>query len=201
MAVSYTHLVPFVLKNIAVTGKDYTFSLYLKSNGNSSISVEGNNITSTTAWARQYVTFSATKANVEISFNKTGTYYFYNTQLETGKICSDWTPNPEDISEDVLNAETIAKQTATKFSWLVKSGTSESNFELTDRTISLISKNINSNGIVTFMNTAKGEVYKNLYASTGYAAVSYTHLDVYKRQPLFFQIKLKEYLPIKLKIK
>lgn len=161
--------VPFVLKNIAVTGKDYTFSLYLKSNGDSSISVEGNNITSTTAWTRQYVTFSATKANVEISFNKTGTYYFYNTQLETGKICSDWTPNPEDISEDVLNAETIAKQTATKFSWLVKSGTSESNFELTDRTISLISKNINLNGIVTFMNTAKGEVYKNLYVPTGYA--------------------------------
>lgn len=179
--------VPFVLKNIAVTGKNYTFSLYLKSNGDSSISVEGNNITSTTAWTRQYVTFSATKANVEISFNKTGTYYFYNTQLETGKICSDWTPNPEDISEDVLNAETIAKQTATKFSWLVKSGTSESNFELTDRTISLISKNINLNGIVTFMNTAKGEVYKNLYASTGYAdfesikstddAICYAKLD------------------------
>lgn len=161
--------VPFVLKNIAVTGKDYTFSLYLKSNDDSSISVEGNNITSTTAWARQYVTFSATKANVEISFNKTGTYYFYNTQLETGKICSDWTPNPEDISEDVLNAETIAKQTATKFSWLVKSGTSESNFELTDRTIELISDNINIQGIVTFMNTAKGEVYKNLYVPTGYA--------------------------------
>ena len=179
--------VPFVLKNIAVTGKDYTFSLYLKSNSDSSISVEGNNITSTTAWTRQYVTFSATKANVEISFNKTGTYYFYNTQLETGKICSDWTPNPEDISEDVLNAETIAKQTATKFSWLVKSGTSESDFELTDRTISLISKNINLNGIVTFMNTAKGEVYKNLYASTGYAdfesikstdeAICYAKLD------------------------
>lgn len=161
--------VPFVLKNIAVTGKYYTFSLYLKSKGDSSISVEGNNITSTTAWTRQYVTFSATKANVEISFNKTGTYYFYNTQLETGKICSDWTPNPEDISEDVLNAETIAKQTATKFSWLVKSGTSESNFELTDRTIELISDNINIQGIVTFMNTAKGEVYKNLYVPTGYA--------------------------------
>lgn len=179
--------VPFVLKNIAVTGKYYTFSLYLKSNSASSISVEGNNITSTTAWTRQYVIFSATKANVEISFNKTGTYYFYNTQLETGKICSDWTPNPEDISEDVLNAETIAKQTATKFSWLVKSGTNESNFEITDRVINLISKNINLDGIVTFINTAKGEVYKNLYTSTGYAdfesikstdeAICYAKLD------------------------
>ena len=179
--------VPFVLKNIAVTGKDYTFSLYLKSNSASSISVEGNNITSITAWTRQYVTFSATKANVEISFNKTGTYYFYNTQLETGKICSDWTPNPEDISEDVLNVETIAKQTATKFSWLVKSGTNESNFEITDRVINLISKNINLDGIVTFINTAKGEVYKNLYTSTGYAdfesikstdeAICYAKLD------------------------
>ena len=87
-------------------------------------------------------------------------------KIEKGTKSTSYSPSPEDVAH---NIKTVEEQTATKFSWLVKSGTSESNFELTDRIISLISKNINLNGIVTFMNTAKGEVYKNLYASTGYA--------------------------------
>lgn len=105
-------------------------------------------------------------------------------KIEKGTKSTSYSPSPEDVAH---NIKTVEEQTATKFSWLVKSGTSESNFELTDRTISLISKNINLNGIVTFMNTAKGEVYKNLYASTGYAdfesikstddAICYAKLD------------------------
>lgn len=87
-------------------------------------------------------------------------------KIEKGTKSTSYSPSPEDVAH---NIKTVEEQTATKFSWLVKSGTSESDFELTDRIISLISKNINLNGIVTFMNTAKGEVYKNLYASTGYA--------------------------------
>lgn len=105
-------------------------------------------------------------------------------KIEKGTKSTSYSPSPEDVAH---NIKTVEEQTATKFSWLVKSGTSESNFELTDRTISLISKNINLNGIVTFMNTAKGEVYKNLYAYTGYAdfesikstddAICYAKLD------------------------
>lgn len=105
-------------------------------------------------------------------------------KIEKGTKSTSYSPSPEDVAH---NIKTVEEQTATKFSWLVKSGTSESNFELTDRTIRLISKNINLNGIVTFMNTAKGEVYKNLYASTGYAdfesikstddAICYAKLD------------------------
>lgn len=105
-------------------------------------------------------------------------------KIEKGTKSTSYSPSPEDVAH---NIKTVEEQTATKFSWLVKSGTSESNFELTDRTISLISKNINLNGIVTFINTAKGEVYKNLYTSTGYAdfesikstdeAICYAKLD------------------------
>lgn len=105
-------------------------------------------------------------------------------KIEKGTKSTSYSPSPEDVTH---NIKTVEEQTAAKFSWLVKSGTSESNFELTDRIISLISKNINLNGIVTFMNTAKGEVYKNLYASTGYAdfesikstddAICYAKLD------------------------
>ena len=51
---------------------------------------------------------------------------------------------------DSKEAKTIAEQTAEKFSWIVKSGTSETNFELTDRTAQLVADNINLNGLVTF---------------------------------------------------
>lgn len=49
-----------------------------------------------------------------------------------------------------LSAQTIAKQTASKFQWIVKSGTSATDFTLTDRTAQLVANNINLNGLVTF---------------------------------------------------
>lgn len=48
------------------------------------------------------------------------------------------------------NAQTIANQTASKFEWIVKSGTSASNFTLTDRTAQLVADSINLKGLVTF---------------------------------------------------
>ena len=48
------------------------------------------------------------------------------------------------------NAQTIANQTASKFQWIVKSGSSATNFALTDRTAQLVAENINLNGLVTF---------------------------------------------------
>lgn len=154
---------PFTMKNLMTSGKDYVFSLYLKNSNSSSISVYGTELASEKTWTRKYVSFTATGTDLSIVFKSTGTYYFYNTQLETGKVCSDWTPNPQDTSDDIENATSIAEQTADKFSWIVKSGTSSSNFELTDRTINLISENINLDGVVSFMNTAKGNGKRNLY--------------------------------------
>ena len=45
-----------------------------------------------------------------------------------------------------------ALQTADKINWIVKSGTSASNFTLTDRAISLVADNIDLDGYVTFTN-------------------------------------------------
>lgn len=84
-------------------------------------------------------------------------------KLEKGNKPTDWTPAPEDVNGKIVNVETIANQTADKFSWIVKSGTSSSNFEITDRLMNLVSANINLDGIVSFMNTAKGDGRKNLY--------------------------------------
>lgn len=50
----------------------------------------------------------------------------------------------------ISSVQTIATQTADKFNWLVKSGTSSTNFELTDRTATLVANAINLNGLVTF---------------------------------------------------
>lgn len=145
------------------SGKDYTFSLYLKNVNSSSITIMGEELTSSTTWVRQYTSFTATGTDLSILFKATGTYYFYNMQLETGKICSDWTPNPADVDDDLENATSIAQQAADKFSWIVKSGTSASNFEITDKFMNLVSTNINLDGVVSFMNTAKGDGRKNLY--------------------------------------
>lgn len=48
------------------------------------------------------------------------------------------------------SAKTTAEQTASKFSWIVKSGTSATDFTLTDRTAQLVANKINLNGLVTF---------------------------------------------------
>ena len=84
-------------------------------------------------------------------------------KIERGTSATPFTLAPEDVNGKIVNAETIANQTANKFSWIVKSGTSASNFEITDRLMNLVSANINLDGIVNFMNTAKGEGRKNLY--------------------------------------
>ena len=84
-------------------------------------------------------------------------------KIERGTSATPFTLAPEDVNGKIVNAETIANQTANKFSWIVKSGTSSSNFEITDRLMNLVSANINLDGIVSFMNTAKGDGRKNLY--------------------------------------
>lgn len=48
------------------------------------------------------------------------------------------------------NAQTIANQTASKFQWIVKSGSSATDFTLTDRTAQLVADSINLHGLVTF---------------------------------------------------
>lgn len=84
-------------------------------------------------------------------------------KIERGTSATPFTLAPEDVNGKIVNVETIANQTAKEFSWIVKSGTSSSNFEITDRLMNLVSANINLDGIVSFMNTAKGDGRKNLY--------------------------------------
>ena len=54
------------------------------------------------------------------------------------------------VDSTANNAMSLAEQNASKFSWIVKSGSSATDFTLTDRTASLVADYINLNGKVTF---------------------------------------------------
>lgn len=102
---------PFVLHNISEVNKEYTFSLYIRSDAEGSITVGGETIETTTEWANHAVTFIADSIDVSIFFNVIGTYYLYNTQLEIGNRNTDWRPAVEDIDLNI----SAAGKTATNY--------------------------------------------------------------------------------------
>lgn len=56
---------------------------------------------------------------------------------------------------EMKSVQTVATQTANKFNWIVKSGTSSSDFTLTDRVASLLSEEFNIDALTTFKNSAQ----------------------------------------------
>lgn len=74
--------------------------------------------------------------------------------VEKADTPSEYAINPKDLQNytdtQVSSVRTIAEQTADKFTWLVESGDSSSNFTLTDRAAQLVAQYINLNGTVTF---------------------------------------------------
>lgn len=83
------------------------------------------------------------------------TYLIKKLKIERGNKATDWTPAPEDTEAEIQTVKTIAEQTADKFSWLVKSGTSSTDFTLTDRVASLLSTQFNIDALTTFKNSAE----------------------------------------------
>lgn len=104
-------------------------------------------------WKPTVLGNNCSKLNLMVGVSDTSTaynVYFTELKLEKGNKATDWTPAPEDVDQQITAAETIASQTADKFNWLVKSGTNSTDFELTDRTATLVASAINMNGLVTF---------------------------------------------------
>lgn len=98
---------------------------------------------------------SASASKITEIGNKLTNDYYSKTEtdaaikIESDKI--DSIVSRVDTIDSVSNeAITKATQASDRFSWLVKSGTSESDFLLTDRTASLVSEYINLNGLVEF---------------------------------------------------
>ncbi len=102
-------------------------------------------------WSRISYAFSyrypvAIDANIMIhTGNCSGDLYFKNLKLERGNKATDWTPAPEDTDgkiDTVSNSISQVKQTADKINWLVASGDSVSNMQMTSEAYTLISENI-----------------------------------------------------------
>ena len=92
-------------------------------------------------------------------------------KVEKGNKATDWTPAPEDMAtqaslevtaeairgevSDVSGRVSLVEQSAGKFDWLIKSGTSSTNFTLTDRVATLLSSEFNIDALTTFKNSAQ----------------------------------------------
>lgn len=154
---------PPIAKAKMVNGEKYTISAWIRASKACTLNFRNemmgsNTISVTTAW--QKYTFTST-------INTGATYYsdvFYvasgiangmwievhSLKLEKGTKTTDWEPAPEDLESSIDSVKTVATQTSEKFNWLVKSGTSATDFTLTDRTATLVANVINLKGLVTF---------------------------------------------------
>ena len=104
---------------------------------------------------------SAATASMRVSLFRNGSIHVKKCKVEYGTKTTDWSPAPEDIDSSIASVQTIATQAADKFNWLVKSGTSATDFTLTDRTATLVANAINLKGLVTFSgldSTAQGKI-------------------------------------------
>lgn len=92
---------PFYLNDICTVGQEYTLSFWIKSEAAGSITAGGIAFATSSTWAKQAVTFTATATDLTLTFTVTGTYYIYHPQLEFGNKPSDWSPAPEDTTDAI----------------------------------------------------------------------------------------------------
>lgn len=92
---------PFVLNGIMTIGETYTLSLWISSESNGNLSVADDTFVTTNAWNKYSVTFVADSADLLLNFSDAGVYYIYHPQLEIGVVDTDWTPAPEDQTDEM----------------------------------------------------------------------------------------------------
>lgn len=94
----------FILSNIASVGQEYTFSFWIKSDTEGSVTVCDTTFPVTNEWSKHILTFVASEKDVSIWFDTTVTYFIYHPQLEIGNKATDWTPAPEDVDQSISDA-------------------------------------------------------------------------------------------------
>lgn len=98
----------YVLPDVMVVGREYTFSCWLMAETASLISVGNVSIAVTTEWTYHICTFVASAPDLVLSFAEVGTYYIYHPQLELGNKATDWTAAPEDVELSIVAADEMA---------------------------------------------------------------------------------------------
>ena len=111
-------------------GSKMVFSVWCQSTAAATITIIGGDtqedVEVGTAWSRAVIVMENVE-DVVLTVPTGKTAYFYKAQLEYGTKVSDWTPAPEDASEDIANAQsaanearTTAEQTRTDFQRVVR---------------------------------------------------------------------------------
>ena len=120
----------FKIAGTMLFDREYTFSAWVRAEEECSLVlcqvassdaetgreiVNAHTIEVTTEW--QYVThtFTANTTNLDLLFGA-GVFYIYHAQLELGNKATDWTPNPEDVDDDIGAAREYATEEANRAS-------------------------------------------------------------------------------------
>lgn len=120
----------FIFSDTTTTGLVYTFSAWVKSDAEGSFTVGESYFLTSTEWRRCKATFTADSIDLKLIFDVPGTYYLYNTQLEIGTIATDWSPAPEDHTDEM----------ETRFS--IEAGKIEAEFETVRTTINELGERV-----------------------------------------------------------
>lgn len=95
----------FLLTDIVIPGQRYMFTAWMKSDSNGSVSIDTTNFETTSTWQKYSTSFVATSKDISLTFGTIGNYYIWHAKLEVGNKPTDWTPAPEDIDEQITNAQ------------------------------------------------------------------------------------------------
>lgn len=152
----------YTLSFYAKADSPYTILSYFYDIGNTGSYYDGlTRTTLTTSWKRYVITWTtgdtsrtATVIPMRLSIKNVWAY-MYGIKFEKGNKATDWTPAPEDVDSSIESVATIANQTANKFQWIVKSGTSATDFTLTDRVATLLSDKFDITALTTFKTKAQ----------------------------------------------
>lgn len=140
----------FILSDTTTVGLVYTFSAWIKSDADGSFTVGESYIKTSAKWTKYKATFTADDIDLKLIFSTPGTYYLYNTQLELGKIASDWTPAPEDADEDIDAARSTANDASNSANEAnARLATAESTIELLSDRISMLVVGENGESLLT----------------------------------------------------
>ena len=152
----------YVLQDVIKLSSTYMFSIWYRTESDSQITFnvlgESEIVDSTTSWnkfAKTVTVETLDETSIYILPSVGVNSYFYEGYLVEGITDTSWTPAPEDVEQSITNVSSQYTQLADKFNWIVKSGTSSSDFTITDRMISLTSSALNIDALTTFKNSAE----------------------------------------------
>jgi hypothetical protein len=101
--------IPFLLTNIVEPGTEYTFSFWVKSDADGSVTAADLSFHTSSDWTKYQRTFVAESSDFQMQFDVAGIYYIYHPKLEIGTIATDWTPAPEDVAME-KDIDNISKE-------------------------------------------------------------------------------------------